>query len=360
MKSLPLLVALLAASAHAQEPDKQPAPSMTVGDPAPAIDIEHWVIGDKVDTLDKGKVYVVEFWATWCGPCIRSMPHISELQQHYGDDVTFIGVSDEDLETVTTWLDKEHRTEGVLNRERIQYRLTTDPDESVKRDYFRAAGRTGIPSAFVVGKEGLIEWIGHPMSIDDVLAGVTAGTWDRAAFKAAFEVEQAAKAKQRAFQQQLSAAKKAGDVNKQIALIEEAVSDAPQNATRYEPQLLQLFAQSKPHHARALALATKLFKRSQDDPMSINSVAWTIAGDAETNDPELLAMCLKATTRGLELSEWNNAYLLDTHARVYFQMGKLAEAIEWQKKAIAASTEERLTKSLEQTLATYENSVDRG
>ena len=58
---------------------------LTIGSDAPAIDVEHWVQDGKgkfkpVTEFAKGKVYVVEFWATWCGPCIMSMPHLVELQ----------------------------------------------------------------------------------------------------------------------------------------------------------------------------------------------------------------------------------------------------------------------------------------
>ena len=51
----------------------------------------------------------------------------------------------------------------------------------------RAAGQSGIPTAFIVGKTGQVEWIGHPMTMDEPLAQVVAGDWDRAAAKAEFD-----------------------------------------------------------------------------------------------------------------------------------------------------------------------------
>ncbi len=81
------------------------AKKLTIGDTAPPIDIAHWIKGDKIEEFESGKVYVMEFWATWCGPCRASMPHLSKLQEQYTDyDVTFIGVSDEDLQTVVSFL----------------------------------------------------------------------------------------------------------------------------------------------------------------------------------------------------------------------------------------------------------------
>src|SRR5689334_25163119 len=68
-------------------------PSLTVGSPAPAIKVAKWVKGKPVNSLKKGNVYVVEFWATWCGPCKQSIPHLTELAKKYAGKATFIGVS---------------------------------------------------------------------------------------------------------------------------------------------------------------------------------------------------------------------------------------------------------------------------
>src|SRR5579859_1941734 len=65
---------------------------LSIGDPAPAITVKRFVKGAPVTKFEKGKLYVVEFWATWCPPCRESIPHLTELQKKF-KDVTFIGVS---------------------------------------------------------------------------------------------------------------------------------------------------------------------------------------------------------------------------------------------------------------------------
>lgn len=158
------------------------AEDLTIGSRAPAIDIEHWFHDKKpIGSFEDGKVYVIEFWATWCGPCIASMPHIAELQERHGDDVTVIGVSVEDPETIEKFLDRE-KDDTTFREITSAYWLTSDPDESVSRDYMRAAGEGGIPTAFIVGKSGLIEWIGHPMRLDEPVSKIIAGEWDREAY----------------------------------------------------------------------------------------------------------------------------------------------------------------------------------
>ena len=82
------------------EPETEATQTLMVGDPAPTLSIAQWIKGDPVNAFADGQVYVVEFWATWCGPCRVSMPHMSSLQDQYSNEVTFVGISDEDEETV--------------------------------------------------------------------------------------------------------------------------------------------------------------------------------------------------------------------------------------------------------------------
>ncbi len=94
-----LAIALLAgliAPTLAQEPKKADVAtavaevSLKVGDPAPALMVTKWLQGKEVKSFEKGHVYVVEFWATWCGPCIVMMPHMSDLQQEFKGKATLI------------------------------------------------------------------------------------------------------------------------------------------------------------------------------------------------------------------------------------------------------------------------------
>lgn len=188
--SLRLLLAALAAMLVLPSTG---AAELTIGSKAPPLSIEHW-FHDKtpVTAFPPDHVTVVEFWATWCGPCIASIPHLSELQQKYGDAVTVISVSDEDPATVEAFLDRE-KDDTTFRDITSHYWLTTDPDQSMKNAYMKAAEQSGIPTAFVVGKTGEIEWIGHPMRLDEPLRQIVAGEWDRAAYARQLAEEQKVK-----------------------------------------------------------------------------------------------------------------------------------------------------------------------
>lgn len=168
-----------------------------IGSQAPALDIEHWIQDGNgffkpVKSFDEGKVYVVEFWATWCGPCIASMPHLAEVQNKYrGRGVQIVSVSDESVDEVKALLGQTNEQVGKTFQEITSaYSLTTDPDGSVHKSYMEASGQNGIPTSFIVGKSGLIEWIGHPMEMDEPLEAVVTDSWDREAFKAQMKAKE--------------------------------------------------------------------------------------------------------------------------------------------------------------------------
>lgn len=128
-----------------------------LGDPAAALNIKEWIKGQPVDVTDGKRIYVVEFWATWCGPCRVSIPHLSKIQKEFRDNgVVVIGISDEEPSAVRPFVDKMG--------EKMDYVVASDDQRQTFTAYMAAYGQGGIPTAFIVGKDGKILWFGHPMA----------------------------------------------------------------------------------------------------------------------------------------------------------------------------------------------------
>jgi len=154
---------------------EKPAASLQVGDPAPALKVTKWLQGDAVNKFDSGKVYVVEFWATWCGAPIRYMPYLAELQARYKDQgVTIVSFTSRDIrggpgnteEAVAAFVKRRGPT--------LKYAFAYADDGTTADTWLKAAGREHF-TTFVVDKAGRIAFMGGPMFLGLVLPKVLAG-----------------------------------------------------------------------------------------------------------------------------------------------------------------------------------------
>ncbi len=133
------------------------------GQAAPEIEAGDW-FNTKPLSLKKlkGKVVVVEFWATWCPPCMQSIPHLNELHNKFKDrGVVIIGLSNEDKATV----------EGTVQKLAMAYAVGSGSQTG------GAYGVRGIPHAFIVDPRGRISWSGHPMNgLDEAIEATLKAT----------------------------------------------------------------------------------------------------------------------------------------------------------------------------------------
>lgn len=149
----------LGASVDAAQAGKK---KLKPGDLAPNLDgITDWVQGEAPKLSDG--VHVVEFWATWCAPCKRAIPHLNKMYKKWGGaDFTITGVAADEKGT-----SYDENTSGVKSfvrgrGEGMAYPVAVDNLGEAKRKWMEAAGREGIPCTFVVGRSGRILWIGNP------------------------------------------------------------------------------------------------------------------------------------------------------------------------------------------------------
>ena len=132
-----------------------------VGDTPPLLSVDEWLKGEPVTSLEDGKVYLIEFWGTWCGPCIENIPHLSELEKKYSSQgLVVIGVATHEFDGREK-LDKFMTERGS----EMEYRVAYDSDLSMERDW--DTGESGgdnfrLPVCFLVSKSGKIIFTGHP------------------------------------------------------------------------------------------------------------------------------------------------------------------------------------------------------
>ena len=137
-----------------------------IGQTAPELNIEKYLQapeGEKSLSALKGKVVVLEFWATWCVPCVAEIPHLNQLSEEFRDkQVQFISVTDEGEDVIAPF----------LKRQEMKSWIGLDTDRSA----FEAYGIRGIPRTFLINQEGIIAASLHPTGLSsDMIEKVIAG-----------------------------------------------------------------------------------------------------------------------------------------------------------------------------------------
>ena len=147
------------------KPAAKPAVAkLGLGSTAPALKGITWVQGDEVKSLDeKGKLYIIECWATWCGPCVQIIPHVNHLHNKYANKgLVIIGMNvfEEGVDKAQAFV----KAQGAKMKYRVAYSGGEKGDFA--SSWLMASGTEGIPTAFVV-RDGKIIYLGHPGALTD-------------------------------------------------------------------------------------------------------------------------------------------------------------------------------------------------
>lgn len=382
------------------------AAAAQLGDPAAPLDIAAWVKGDAVNLADvKGKqIVVVEFWATWCGPCKASIPHLTELQQKFAErGVTFIGVSDEDVAKVRAFVDQM----GA----KMNYTVAVDNNRQTSKGYMAAFNAKGIPHAFIVDREGRIAWEGHPMGdlekeleklatatvaadpkelrraeaqrklreftemiargddaakLDALAADITALEKELGSIEAGRKLDLPElrrtvrfQSLMRDYQRAVAAGKSAAE----LADLEKAAAPLAPAGFKFADYrgnfgLQRAFQEyyravtGKGDAAQIELLTHKLELVESTDVAAQTEIAWTLLTDEniKTRDAKL---ALKFAQAAYTASDKQNVDVIDTCARALFANGQVGEAVKLLRSAMEAISDAAKKAALQKSLAQY-------
>jgi len=309
--------------------------ALDIGDTAPAIQVKTWLSGTPLTPeATKGKVLVVDFWATWCQPCRQTVPHLNRLHKKYaGKDVVFIGITEED----------EAAVKKYMGTTLMEYRVGLDDRGRTNDGYMKNV--PGIPHAFVVDRDGRVAWHGHPMArMERAIEELVAGKFDLARAK-----------KLAALREKLAPFIRARDNEKVLAVLDETLKAVPDDAEAYRLKRLVLRDQGKIDETWEVLYA--MAKGCPRDPDVLLEVALTLGttGELERRDlPRAIELAKQAAEVAGEKAPGAHAAL----ARIHYELGHVALAAEVAAKA-AASAEGEEKKTLEAHAAFYRKEAER-
>ncbi|RYG45206.1 TlpA family protein disulfide reductase [bacterium] len=300
--------------------------SLTVGDPAPLLKPAKWLKGAPIAEFKKGQVYVVEFWATWCGPCKENIPHLTEMAKKYKGRATVAGISiweSNDPES-TAYMKK---VESFVKEQgpKMDYVVAVDgPESKIGNGWMKAAGEAGIPCSFIVGKDGKIAWIGHPAKLDAVLTQVLE---DR------FDVAAARQERSQDVSRRIQSAMTAKDYAGALTMMDAVVAKNPEQEGRYTyDRLVALFHTDR---KTATELSDKIVKESEGNIGAYRMIV-SIFATYKDLDPSVYTYGLGLTSAALEKKEMGYMFLA-MQSEIHASLNDKPAAIRAQEEAIKAA-----------------------
>ncbi len=328
---------------------------LMVGDPAPALDLKHWIQGGPIAAYEPGKVTIVDFGAVWCEGCVKSLPALSLLAERSGGTIVPICIASEDAKGNT-----REAVEALIKGkgDEITAAIAWDPEQAMLKAWVVPSGQGSIPLAYIVNGEGVIAHIGKP---DDpafivVAEQVAKGTWDLAKATADFDREM----RPRVLGQQINRATRDKDWKLVLEIYDEIAAIHKGHVRQYGIlKYLALVGLDRRDEARALGEAFLTDSRLSRDAQFLNSFAWDIVDPTSLIAARDLDLGLRAAQQAVTLTNQTAPTNLDTLARAHFLLGDRAKAAEIQRKSIeVASKQHKMPKEtldrMQRSLAEYE------
>lgn len=327
-------------------------PTLKVGDKAPKLQNGKWIQGGPVTDFKAGKVYLVEFWATWCGPCKASIPHLNEIHNKYKDQGLVVIGQD-------CWENDDAKVAPFVKDkgEKMTYCVALDDKTSSQRGmmaetWMAAAGRNGIPSAFLVDTKGYIAWIGHPLELKEkLIEEVLAGNFDIKRAAEAYTRKLELDGQMRTLYAALGKAMQTKDWDAANLKVAEADKMLPEEQRGSLDRARMEIALGQKDYPAFYKLVSKISDADKDSALQQNELAWRILTD-KTIEERDLKLAETLATRANDAAKGKDAGILDTLARAMFMQGKKEEAIELQAKAVRLAEADQ-KESLEKVLESY-------
>jgi thiol-disulfide isomerase/thioredoxin len=320
----------------------QDAATLRIGDPAPSLKTSVWFKGTPVDEFQKGMIYVVDFWATWCGPCRAAFPHLNEIAHAYKGKATVIAVNvregDQGKDTSLEDLHKRSADFLVKMGDKMDFTVCADtPEKSIFANWMTASGMRGIPTTIIVDQKGRVAWIGHPLSAQGdrplvkAIEELLAGTYDYKKAAAGFVSDFEMRREQEEMMPVFMAFKKKNykDVTAKADAYVAAHPGKEANVAA-----LRILALSHTDEKAALELAKKSWGSLSLEHFIMIS---KMLAEEDNLPKDIYRLAIRCAEKALAADSAMTWFVMISMAQSYFHIGDVPKAVEFQQKALDAA-----------------------
>ena len=305
--------------------------ALKVGDPAPPVTVTDWIKGKPIDVAKegKGKVVVLEFWATWCGPCIQMIPDTNALYQRYKDKgLILIAITDSSQGQMLKQVQDFVAQQGNA----MDYPVAFDKTQRTYASYVVSAGVMGIPHSVVIDKKGNIAWFGHPgvPKMKRVIRDLLLDQYDPSKEERLLALQK----KVEPYWNDFNEAARLGDWNKCVSLTKSVLEINPTDfdAIRFTVAIYLEELKSVEDMREWVKSFLETNKNNGEALAMIGSLMLAMPNMTD-RQPDLAVQAVQLASKVAP----KDAEIMTAVAQVYFQVGDIDSAIKYQKKAVEAS-----------------------
>lgn len=363
--------ALSAAGLPSKKP-QAPAPkvspvtaSLVVGDPAPALGNLVFLKGEPIHKLESGRLYLLEFWATWCTACKMLVPHLSQVARNYREKVTVISIDVAEMghegKPYSIHLPKVKRFMKNGGKG-MDYTVAMDDDDCTMMKNWLDLTGGGFPSAVLVDQAGKIAWMGYPgETLPAILDLAMENKLDEAAIKTMKERQEEIQKDMREFADKIKDLTSSKKYSEALSLVEDRMAAKRQLGAPVSILLLYkytLLTFLNPVEARKAGEA--FLAQHEDFPVYLSVFASSLivgtpfAGDHYAYQDGELA--LQAAQLAHDRGDCQNPTVLRDLAQAYALLKDFRNAAKYQELAIRSLHDygaDRMQKEMSRTLNEY-------
>lgn len=304
-------------------------PALSLGDPAPPLKVASWIAGKPVASFEKGKVYLVEFWASWCQPCQKSIPELKHVQVEYRNKgLVVIGVAGAET-------DGPESVRSFVKRQRIDYSIAYVDEEGVYEQWMQGARVSGLPWIFLIDRMGRIAWWGQPFEesfsrrVQELVDG-----------KLSLQVLSAQQAERKRkerqgwdLQSQIRTAMRNKSYDEALTLLDQIIALDSERFWWEVAQKFVVLLENKHQPSEAYAYAQQAVdKVSRNNPHALLTIARAIIRSPESPSRDL-RLAAQALDRADELTRGENADVLRALAELHALRRDYPSASRFLEKA---------------------------